>query len=82
MRSSSPGHTPKPGDVILSRTHDASRRYTLSTSEEAPQIACVTCEEAIARADRFAHSQHVDVWQTDDDRAFTRIIECRVVSSA
>lgn len=82
MRSSSPGQTPERGDVILTRAHDASRRYTLSTSGEAPQIACVSCEEAIARADRFAQSQHVDVWQTDDDRALTRIIECRVVRSA
>jgi hypothetical protein len=76
MRSSSRDQPPKPRDV-LSRTHDASRRNTLSTSGEAPQIACVTYEEAMARADRFAHSQHVDVWQTDDDRAFTQIIECR-----
>lgn len=81
MRYSSPGQTLKPGDVVLSRTHDASRRYTLSTSGEAPQIACVSCEEAIARAGRFAQSQHVDVWQTDDDRAFTQIIECRVWSA-
>ena len=82
MRYSSPDETPKSGDVILGRTHDASRRYTLSTSGEAPQIACPTFEEAIARADRFARSQHVDVWKTDDDRTFTRIIECRVVRSA
>jgi hypothetical protein len=82
MWSSSPGHTPKPGDVILSRSHDASRRYTLSTSAETPQIACVTYEEAIARADRFAQSQHVDVWHTDDDYTFTRVIECRVSTSA
>ena len=76
------GHTPKSGDVILRRTNDASHRFTLSTSGEAPQIACATYEEAIARADRFAQSQHVDIWQTDDDRAFTRIVECRVVTSA
>ena len=82
MRHSSPGQTPQPGDVILRRTHDASRCHTLSTSGEAPQIACKTFQEAIARADRFAQFQHVDVWQTDDDRAFTRIIECRVVSPA
>jgi hypothetical protein len=82
MRCSSPGQTPKPGDVILSRTHDASRRYTLSTSEGAFQIACKTYKEVIAQADRFAQSQHVDVWKTNDDRAFTRIIECRMVSSA
>lgn len=83
MRHSSPGQTPQPGDVILRRTHGTSRRYTLSTLEEAPQIACKTYEEAIARAERFAQFQHVDVWQTDDDdRAFTRITECRLVSSA
>jgi prephenate dehydratase len=81
MRYSSPGPTPQSGDVMLRRTHDASRRYTLSTSEKAPQIACKTYEEAIAQADRFAQSQHVDVWKSDNDRAFTRIIECRVVSS-
>lgn len=81
MRYSTPGQTPQSGDVILRRTHDASHRFTLSTSGEAPQIACATYEEAIARAERFAQSQHVDVWQTDDDRAFTRIIECRFVSS-
>ncbi len=78
----SPGRIPTSGDIILRRTTDASRRYTLSTSEEAPQIACATYQEAIAQADRFAQSQHVDVWQTDDDRAFTRIIECRLVTSA
>lgn len=81
MRYSSPGPTPQSRDVILRRAHDASRRYTLSTSGEAPQIAYKTYEEAIAQADRFAQSQHVDVWQTDDDRAFTRVIEYRVVSS-
>jgi hypothetical protein len=78
MLYSSPGHTPASGDVILRRTNDASRRYTLSTSGEPPQISCKTYQEAIARADRFGQSQHVDVWQTDDDRAFTRVIECRV----
>jgi hypothetical protein len=72
---------PMPGDVVLRRTTDASHRYTLSTSEKVPQVACKTYEDAIARADRFAQSQHVDVWQTEDDPVFTRIIECRLVSS-
>lgn len=81
MRYSSPAQTPKSGDVILRRTNDASRRYTLSTSGEAPQITCATYEEAIAQADRFAQSQYVDVWKTND-QAFTRILEYRVVSSA
>jgi hypothetical protein len=81
MQYASPVDSPKAGDVILRRTTDASRRYTLSTFGEVPQIACPTLEDAVARADRFARFQHVDVWKTDDDRAFTRVIECRVVSS-
>lgn len=81
MRYSSPGHIPRSGDVILRRTNDASRGYTLCTSEAAPQIVCATYEEAIARADRFARSEHVDIWQTDDDRVFERVIEYRDVRS-
>lgn len=80
--SSLPGNGPAVGDIILSRTNDDSRRYTLTSSGEAPQIACTTYEEAIARAERFARSHGVDVWQTDDGHAFTRIVECRVSSSA
>ena len=79
MQYSSPGPTPQSGDVILRRDQDTSRRYTLSTSENAPQIAYKTYEEAIAQADRFAQSQRVDVWKTDNDRAFARIIERRAV---
>jgi len=71
---------PERGDVILGRTVHTPGRYTLCTSGEAPQIACVTYDEAIGRAARFAHSQHVDVWKTDDNCAFTRIIECRAAS--
>jgi hypothetical protein len=59
----------------------AARRYSLSTSGGAAQIACITLQEAIAGADRFARSQHVDVWQTDDGRVFTRIIEWRQAST-
>lgn len=81
MVHSSPRSIPQSGDIIL-RQRDASRRCTLSTSEDAPQIECDTYEEAIAEADRFAQSQHVDVWKTDGGGAFTRIIEWRVVGSA
>jgi hypothetical protein len=68
---------PQSGDVILRWTHDG---YTLSTSGEAPQMAYKTYEEALAWADRFAQCQHVDVWQTGNDRAFTRVVKCRVVT--
>lgn len=81
MQYASPHDTPKAADVILKRTNDASRRCTLSTSGEAPQIVCATADEAIAQADRFARTHHVDVWQTDDGRTFTRILEARLASS-
>ena len=76
------GDIPKAGDVILWRSDRASRRYTLSTSGETPQITCATYDEAIAQADRFARIHHVDVWQTDDGRTFTRIVDARLASSA
>ena len=76
------GDIPKAGDVILRRSDRASRRHTLSTSGKAPQIACATYDEAVNRADRFARTHHVDVWQTDDGRTFTRILDARLASSA
>jgi hypothetical protein len=82
VRYSSSADAPKPGDIILRRTRAASGRYTLRTAGEAPQVACKTYEEALAHAHRFAESQHVDAWQTDDDRIFRRITECRLVGSA
>ena len=78
----SPGAgTPKPGDIVLSRAHDGSHRYELKALDEAPQLACATREDAAAQADRFARTHHVDVWQTDDGRTFTRIFEARLASS-
>jgi hypothetical protein len=74
-------HAPKVGDVVLTRTNDAAHSYTISMTGEAPQIACTTFEEAIARADAFAHLHHLDVWYTDDGRTFTRVVEGRVVGS-
>jgi hypothetical protein len=79
MRYSSTRHDLHDGDVVIRRTGIASRPYTLSTSQEAPQIVCRTYDEAIARASRFARPRLIDVWVTDDDRAFVRVIECRPV---
>jgi len=77
----SPGATPKPGDIVVSRTNDGSHRYLVGRSGEPPQIMCVTREEATAQADRFARTHHVAVWQTEDSRTFTRIFETRPASS-
>lgn len=82
MANSSLEYIPKSGDVILRRTNNASRRYTLSLSGGTAQIACTTYKEAISRAERFAQSEHIDVWQTDDDHVFTRLVEHRVAKSA
>jgi hypothetical protein len=81
MVYSPPATTLKPGDIVVSRTNDGSPRYTLSTFGDAPQVLCATREEAAAQADRFARTHHVDVWQTEDGAAFTRIFEARLASS-
>jgi hypothetical protein len=78
MVLSSPAATPKPGDIVVSRANDGSHRYVLSTFGEAPQVLCTTREEAASQADRFARMHRVDVWQTEDGRAFTRIFEARL----
>jgi hypothetical protein len=79
--ASSSGNGPKSGDIILRHADSASHRYTIATSGEPPQIACRTFEEAIARADAFAQSHHVDVWHTDDDRFFERIARSRLADA-
>lgn len=81
MVPSASAPTPKPGDIVVSRANDGSHRYALSTFGEAPQVACATREEAAAQADRFARTHHVDVWQTEDSRTFTRIFEARPANS-
>ena len=81
MVSSTSAAVPKRGDIVVSRTNDGSRLYTLSTFGEAAQVACATREEAAAQADRFARTHRVDVWQTEDGRTFKRILEARLASS-
>jgi hypothetical protein len=70
---------PKPGDIILERIGDGSRRYALTTSGHVPQIMCATYEEAMAEAGRCARARRLDVWKTDDHRVFSRILGCRPV---
>jgi hypothetical protein len=81
MVRSSPATIPHPGDVVVSRASDGSHRYVLSTFSEVPQVACATRDEAVAQAERFARTHRVNVWPTEDDRTFTRIIEARLASS-
>jgi hypothetical protein len=73
--------TPKRGDVVVSRANDGSTRYALNRFGESPQVMCATREEAAVQAERFARTQHLDVWQTEDGRTFTRIFEARLASS-
>jgi hypothetical protein len=81
MVPSASAPTPKRGDIVVSRANDRSRRYALSTFGKPPQMMCATREEAATQADRFARTHHVDVWQTEDGRRFTRIFEARLASS-
>jgi hypothetical protein len=78
----SPAIIPKPGDLILRRATDGSRRYTVSPLGDAPQIVCDTYQEAAVQSNRFARTHHLNVWQTDDDHTFRRIGERRLASSA
>lgn len=67
---------PKPGDIVLKRVSDGSHQYALSASGDVAQIVCATYEAAIAEAGRFASAKGVDVWQTDDNQTFSRIVQC------
>jgi hypothetical protein len=82
MVPSASAPTPKRGDIVVSRANDGSRRYALNRFGESPQVICATREEAAVQADRFARTQHVDVWQTEDGRTFARVFEARLASSA
>lgn len=77
MVSSASAPTPRLGDVVVSCANK-SHRYALTTFGEAPQLICTTREEATAEADRFARAHHVDVWETADGRAFTKLFEARL----
>jgi hypothetical protein len=81
MVPSLPATIAQPGDVVVSRATDDSHRYVLSTFGQAPQVLCTTREEAAGQANRFARTRHVDVWQTEDGRTFTRIFEARLAES-
>ena len=81
MAASPDGASPRAGDIIMSRMGDGSHRYALSTLDEALQVLCATREEAVAQAHRFARTHRVDVWQTEDGTAFTRMFETRPASS-
>ena len=70
---------PKPGDIVLERVSGRSLRYTLTTSGHVPQIMCPTYDAAMSEAGRCARAHHLDVWETDDHRTFSRIVECRPV---
>jgi ketosteroid isomerase-like protein len=71
MSTSSAHEGPGNGDVIVRRTTDASRRYTVGTLRQPAQFICRTREEAVARATSYAAAHGVDVWSTRDGKAFT-----------
>ena len=77
MISSAPAPTPRLGDIVVSCA-TSSDKYALTTFGKAPQLICTTREEATAEADRFARAYHVDVWETEDGRAFTKICDARL----
>ncbi len=82
MVPSAPAANPRPGDVVVRRANDGSRLYTLSTYGGVPQLTWTTREEAAAQAARLARTHHVDAWQTEDGRTYTRIVEAGLATSA
>lgn len=51
---------PRDQDVIIRR--ESPGTFTIGVSTGAPQIFCPSLEEALARAGRFAITQHVELW--------------------
>ena len=61
---------PEPGDVLLSKEWQSEDSYSLAVIPGSVQARYDTYELAIERARRFATFAGVDLWYTEDSRAF------------
>ena len=82
MDLSSPGHSPRPGDLLLAQSSDQSLRFNVSVLGEPPQITYDSYPEALVHAERFARIQHVDVWRVAPGGILARVIDHRPVGTA
>ena len=63
-----PEAVPEPGDIVISPFDGFPGHYALSVRPGPAQFVCVTYQEALARARRFARRARVDVWVEEDTR--------------
>lgn len=81
MTDGSPTFEPQAGDILIHRTTASPPRYVVNALPGPPQAAYETYDQAVASVTRFATAQRIDVWYTDDHRAFRRVIARRLPAS-
>jgi hypothetical protein len=64
---------PKTDDIVIYQ--HAPDSYSISTNAGAPQISCITFEEAVQRARSFAMHAHVAIWVTTDGQEFKALAD-------
>lgn len=67
--------SPLPGDIIIERTGDRSKRYTLGTLEQRAQVTCTTRDHAVEQGTKYATVQSVRVWLLEDRATFKLIAD-------
>jgi len=72
-------YSPEPGDILIRRVNGSRRAHALCVVPHAPQVACRTYDEALARATRFAETGRVDVWRVEGQDRFARVACHRAV---
>lgn len=81
MSYGSPKFEPQTGDILIHPTTASPPRYAVNTLPGPPQAAYETYDQAVASVTQFATARRVDVWYTDDHRAFRRVIARRLPAS-
>jgi len=74
MTHTSTESKPQAGDILVHRTTASPGQYVISAIPGSLQAASKTYNQAVASVPGFLTAQRVDVWYTDDDRAFGRVI--------
>ena len=73
---------PADGDLLVHRETSVNGPCSVSTVPGPAHVLFPSYEEATAYAERLAHRTGVNIWYTEDDRAFTAVRRARVPSAA
>ena len=68
---------PQVGDVLLRRVNECPTDYVLCRCCGKPQLRCSAYLTAFDSAKRWARTEHVDVWLTDDNDTFVLLSRYR-----